>query len=437
MRDIFGAVVLIFGFFAFGFFDFTKEDVVVEAGLAAQAQAAVAGTVHDVTVAVEGREITLRGLADSRAERRAILERLRAIEGRGAIDDRLEVLPVAEPYRIELRGGAGGVVAASGHVPSEAVRARLAEVLGESAARLELSAGAPEGWAGRVLSGAGALALLTDGALVYEGAAVTLTGTALTPAERAQAQVWIDSLPDGIAATAEIGVIDDGTPLWVTVGLRDGGVPVLSGKVPEAMVLPEEVAVSDLAFSVLEPPRADWADIVAGGTAALAGLQSGQLVVTGSSVVLSGDALTRRSADAAEAWGAALPGDLRVTVDVRRLDDGAPFRLVVARDAGGAEVSGKAPVDMGPQVLDALIPGPVRLSGLDVAGIRADEMWWPTVTPVLEALALLETGQAEIDGGIVRIVGVAPDAETLARAERRLALIPSAVTVEAALRVDG
>jgi len=437
MRDIFGAVVLIFGFFAFGFFDFTKEDVVVEAGLAAQAQAAVAGALHDVSVTVEGRDITLRGLADSAEERRAILERLRAIEGRGAIDDQLEVLPVADPYRIELRGGPGGVVAASGHVPSEAVRARLAEVLDESAARLELRSGAPEGWAARVLSGAGALGLLTEGALVYEGGTMVLTGTALTPAERAQAEVWIGSLPEEIAGRAEIGVIDDGTPLWVTVGLRPGGVPVLSGKVPEAMALPEDVAVSDLGFSVLEPPRADWADIVAGGTAALAGLESGQLTVTGSSVVLSGDALTRRSADAAEAYGAALPSDLRVTVDVRRLDDGAPFRLVVARDGRGAEVSGKAPVDMGPQVLDALIPGPVRLSGLDVAGIRADEMWWPTVTPVLEALALLEQGHAEIAQGVVRIVGVAADAEGLARAERRLSLIPSAVTVEAALRVDG
>lgn len=83
MRDIFGAIVLILGLFAFGFFDFTKEDVVVEAGLAAQARAAVAETRHAVSVTVDGREIAVTGLADSSAERREILERLRAIEGRG------------------------------------------------------------------------------------------------------------------------------------------------------------------------------------------------------------------------------------------------------------------------------------------------------------------------------------------------------------------
>lgn len=347
------------------------------------------------------------------------------------------MLPLADPFRIELSREPDGVRAVSGHVPSEAARAHLAEVLGESAELLELSAGAPEGWERRVLAGAGALALLEEETLVHDGAAIRLTGTALTPAERAQAEVWIGSLPEEIEASAEIGVTDDGTPLWVTVVKRPGAVPVLSGKVPGAMALPADAAVAGLGFSVLEAPRDDWAGIVADGTAALAGLESGQLTVTGSSVVLSGDAMSRRAADAAEAFGAALPGDMRVTVEVRRLDDGAPFRLVVARDGRGAEVSGKAPVDMGPQVLNALIPGPVRLSGMDVAGIRAGDMWWPTVTPVLEALALLETGQAEIDGGIVRIVGVAPDAETLARAQRRLALIPSAVTVEAALRVGG
>jgi OOP family OmpA-OmpF porin len=96
------------------------------------------------------------------------------------------------------------------------------------------------------------------------GQEISVIGTALTPTEDAAARAALADLPEGYATTFDITVLDDGTPLRLTLGKGEDGAVTSAGKIPSTLEMAEltdalgaEVG-EGIAQSVVPPP---WASL--------------------------------------------------------------------------------------------------------------------------------------------------------------------------------
>ena len=199
------------------------------------AQSAVAGSVHGVTADVSGRDIHITGLADSPAEAEALLANLAALPARRVVTADLTILEPAAPFTLDVTKDAAAYTA-TGHVPTEALRADLAATLADAAAGLKLAAGSPQGWADMAKAGLAALGSLNKGTLSLSDSTLNLRGEANTPVEAAAIDAALAALTAG-SVTKEITLLDDGTPaVWTLDYSASAGATAL-GKLPKGLDL--------------------------------------------------------------------------------------------------------------------------------------------------------------------------------------------------------
>lgn len=215
--------------------------------LTASAVEAVAGATHAVTASVEGRDITLSGLADTQAERDALIAAANAIEGRRVVVDRLEVLPVVSPYALTVIWDGSTVQIEQGQVPNRAAQAALAAL---GAGDLPLASGAPDGaWGAAAARGLQALQMLEEGALALVGSEVSMSGVAVTPEDGAEVRAVLDRLPDGYRANMGLSYLDDGSPAAYQLHFSPATGAWLEGKLPPGVTAPmlaEALGLADL-----------------------------------------------------------------------------------------------------------------------------------------------------------------------------------------------
>lgn len=248
MSKFLGLGVLILGVGALGYYARANNAVDIQAMVTERAAASVAGSVHGVLSEVSGRDIRLTGLADTEAERAALVAAADAVEGRRVVIDALTVLPVAAPYTanvVKTEGAAA--LAGTGSVPSEAARADLAGAgWGDAATALTLASGAPEGWMAMAKAGVAALGPLISGEMMLSDASLTVKGVALSPAEYDAMQAALAGLPAD-AVTLDVQTLDDGTPPAFEVNYDPVAGATIQGKLPvgldpamigEALALP-------------------------------------------------------------------------------------------------------------------------------------------------------------------------------------------------------
>jgi OOP family OmpA-OmpF porin len=238
MRGVLGVAVLALGLAGLGYYAYGKSAVEIENEIAAQSLAAVSMSVHAVLPEVSGRDIRLVGLADSEAERDALIAAANAVEGRRVVIDAMTVLPKAAPFvaRLTKRLPPAALVGA-GVVPS--VRAQLelaAEGWGDAAATLALASGAPEGWLAMAKAGAVALGHLETGEMTVADGMLTINGVALSPAENAAMEAALADIPAS-ARTLEVSLRDDGTPAAFDLVYEAGRGAELSGKLPPRLTI--------------------------------------------------------------------------------------------------------------------------------------------------------------------------------------------------------
>ena len=257
MRLAVGLVVLAVGGVALGWWARQEYAPFMQTVLQHNADMAMAGSVHGATATVSGRDITATGLADGPAEHDRLIAALDAIDGRRVVQDALQVLPVADPYTLS-GAWADGALVAQGHAPTEAVREALGRL---GAQNLTLAAGAPDGqWVHAVLAGIAGVHELQSGRFEVSGRALTLTGTALTPAEGEAARAAVAAeLPEGYTSTLDLTYVDDGSPPRYAVHYTVQSGPWVEGK------LPRGVTAGDIATAL------GLADIDASATQALTG----------------------------------------------------------------------------------------------------------------------------------------------------------------------
>lgn len=235
MRGFLGVVVLVAGVAGLGFWGRSHQAPQIEYTIAEGARAAVAGSIHRIDLGVSGRDITVSGIADTEAERDSLIAALNAVDGRRVVNDALTVLPVASPYTLSIGKAEGSSdLSATGNIPTEAARAELAPALGGDAGALVLASGAPEGWTEMALVAIGALEPLNFGRAELTDGNLKIVGQAETPLEAESARAILSTLPEG-SATAELSLLDDGTPpVWMLDYSAAGGAAV-SGKLPRGL----------------------------------------------------------------------------------------------------------------------------------------------------------------------------------------------------------
>lgn len=229
MRGILGGLALVAGVAGLGIWGAKDHAVDMEAKIAAGASKAVAGSVHGVTAMVDGRDITVRGIADTEAERDTLVAALNEVNGRRVVRDELTVLPRVAPFTFTARREAGATTL-SGYVPSEADRAAL----GDGAAALGLATGAPEGWLGAAETSVASLVPLESGEAVLSDQELSLVGLAATPAEKAEAEALLAGLPEGYTVGTDIEVLDDGKPDF-ELSYKAASGASLQGKLPDGL----------------------------------------------------------------------------------------------------------------------------------------------------------------------------------------------------------
>ncbi|MGR3468118.1 MAG: OmpA family protein, partial [Shimia sp.] len=396
-------------------------------------------------VSVSGRDIVVTGIADTEAEREAILAALGDVEGRRVVRDELAVLPAAAPFAFGATK-TGEAFAYEGVVPTEAARAALAERIGADADALVLSSGAPDAqWTGAVETGLTALGGLIDGALTVQDREVSLTGLAFNPDARDTALAAFDALPEGYTTRDEIELLDDGTPFRLTVDYVADGQTAAAGKLPQDLdaglfaplgdgVLSDGVQIAAI------PSDAPWGEATATAVAALAPLVEGALVIEDEAVTLTGTA-TRAARAEAEATLAELPIGFVGEAQIEVFDDGAPMVLRAASRDGGLALDGKLPWQTEADDLGVTSLGP----DMQVAEIEArSPRFTEAAAGGLAALETLETGtlvvrDSEAPGGAPSVIltGTARTPSALNAARAALGEFAGTVDLRADVLDDG
>ena len=438
LEDFLGAIALIVAFFALGVFDFKKEDPLVEAGLQAASDRVVQEAKHAVSVEVDGRDLLLTGLVDSEAEKTRLLKALRNIKRRGSVDAEVEILEVAAPFRTELSLAPDGTITTSGHVPSEAAKARLEQVLDHDLETIRLASGAPQNWIETAELMAKALMHLEQGRVTLDAAQVSFEGTALTPLESGRVERILAAVPEGVSVETRLDLLDDGSPLRLSAHRRIDGAVSVVGKLPEGMVLPGYDA-SQIITTPVPPPVADWGRAVSDGIQALETLRIGQLSVTGSTLTLSGEAWSDAAMREVKTLMDGMPEGIVPNLVVTQMDNGQPFDLTVKFDGQRAVASGKIPRDLSLRTQGAFLDHPVVEGDVEVARVSASPEWWAAASSGLEGLAHFENGKLRVQDGQMHLSGEAFGPDEKARILAALEGFPQDVdlALDLTLKDDG
>ncbi|WP_168732929.1 OmpA family protein [Aliigemmobacter aestuarii] len=242
MRGWLGTGVLVLGVGVLGWWARGHDAARIEAGIAEAAATVMGSSVHGAVAMVSGRDIRAIGTADGPEERDALLAALDTLDGRRAVHDELVVLDRVSPFTMSLEKLADGTLRAAGHVPTEAARADVRRLAGDTADTLTLAAGAPAGWSDLARSGIMALGPTNSGTLEMVDGALILRGEVNTPIQQDEVLATLAGLPDGMA-TVELTLLDDGSPAEYTLDYDAGAGARLTGKLPVA-VTAEAVAAA-------------------------------------------------------------------------------------------------------------------------------------------------------------------------------------------------
>ncbi|CUH78208.1 BON domain-containing protein [Tropicibacter naphthalenivorans] len=428
MRDLFAILAIIAAVVGLGVFRVPDENALVAAGITAAAERALTHTPHPIAVTVEGRKVTATGRVETDAARQAVLAVLRDLDGVQEVVDDLTLMPTVTPYSLTITGGP--TVAYAGHLPSEALGARLGDVLG-AVPDLPLGAGAPEGFDDLAMRAAQALALMLDGEAQIVDGALTLSGQVHLPKGRAAVDALFADLPEGLTAVLTIETLDDGLPYSLLLTRDPLMGQELRGKLPpdfDTSIFEGlgKLHLSAIQRAVLPLDQPGFAKAVALALPVFAQVPQGSLSVSPFVVTLIGGPLDLTSE--LDRLRAALPPGYVLNAAVAPPDDGAPLALRATWDGKALAVSGRVPRDFPLDRMGVVEGAPEAAPYPDLTD------WAAPIWPGLDALRLLDSGVMAYDAEGLRITGVAADPATRALARQALG---EAGTLEADLRDDG
>lgn len=435
MRRLIGSVVLIAGVGGLGYVAMIVNASDIQAAIATDARTIAVSAqhgAHGIETQVSGRDLIATGRVSDEAARDALRGVFEEIDGVRRVDlGGVDTLPLAEPFVLTASRDENGATTVDGVVASEGDIARVLEVANDASVALTLAAGVPDdAWGGVATQALGALAILKSGDLIVSDWDVTLTGLARTPDDDAAARAILDALPDQYSYTAQITVEDDGTPLRLTLNLRDGVVSG-AGKFPSDMAtsevndlfdMGENVEITQALIPAFDP---EWPDVTRAGMQALALLIDAQLIINGQDVSLTGVADPDGKSQA-EALLATLPDTYNVTIDIGLWDDGVPTRLTMTWDGNVATAEGKFPAGFTPR-------GPAGVAvvndGQQSFVADGDGAFTRNANAGVAALGLMTSGSLDVTADTITLTGTAQSPQVDVVMDSVFANIDAATTV--------
>lgn len=410
MRKLLGSIVLIAGVGGLAYVAMTGHAPRIQSAIAADAAAVADMAGHPVQTQVSGRDIIVMGQVTDFDELAVLQTTFQGIAGARIVDvSGVQTLPVTTPFLLNATRTMDGTTTLSGVIPSEADRAALRDSAGDQATRLTLSAGAPDdAWTGVAEQGIAALDLMQSGEMMLSDQTLTLRGSVRYPDVLNAMLARINPLPDGYTLITEIEVEDDGTPIRLSLYLRDDGIAG-SGKFPAGMTMnavtnrfenATDVAILQSVVPAFEP---QWPDAAGVGMDALGHLMSGSLFIEATRISLVGSGSPDDIAQAQSTLGAH-PDGYTVTTELGLWDDGVPVELTMQWDGATATVSGKYPAGFAPRGPDGIAVTNTGINSFlpDTVGAFTANAAAGTM-----ALGLMSTGTLVATGSVIILTGTA------------------------------
>ncbi len=399
VRKLVGGIVLVAGFGGLGYVATTNHAERMEDAISEAANGVSDTATLPVDVAVSGRDVTVTGQAVDQAELDQLKSVYQGLDGVRVVNvDGVDLLPVADPFEIQITKAADGALAASGVVPSYVAQAQLGSV----AADLPLAAGAPDGWTDAAAAGQNALGALNSGQMTLSGTTLSITGEANSPVELSDATAALADLSGDYTTDAQIDVLDDGTPLRVDLTVADSAV---SGAVKLPAELDGDAAFTafDTVQSPLAAADADWPDAARTVLAASGSLIEGDVDLTDQNLVVRGQASPEGKTEA-EATLATLPESYTQDVQIDLWDDGEPLQFAMDWDGTTATADGKLPADF---TLSGPAGTTVEPTGTTSFRPDADGAFTANANAGVAALASLNDGSLTVTETSIALTGTA------------------------------
>ena len=375
-----------------------------------------------------GSRLTLSGEAWSAAADETTRAALAAMPDRMQVSSDILLADSGAPFGLIVTRDKTGVARATGKVPRSLAPPVLAAILGQEVAAggLEVARISPsETWWQAATLGVQALRGAVRGEMRFDGQTLGISALLADPPAETALRRRLKALPHGITTAFDLRLIDDGTPLRLTLVMRAGAARG-SGKWPDTLtperlsqLLQQPVDATEVIILPM-PQAASWTETALTGARALAVFTEGKLTLTGQTLHLEGVLMRPDQETDLQAILADLPARITVTTDLQFRDDGRPFAFRLVFDGTGAILSGKTPSDLGPVSQSAIMGVPVVAEGLDMAQVAADVDWWIAARGSLKALARLQSGTLAMDAHQITLSGVAADNETRAAIDAAL-----------------
>lgn len=399
----------------------TYKAPLMEADIDGRAEAAIDPiATHDVTIDTDGRHITLRGVADTAAEREAIRAAAAQIDGRVEVIDQLSVLQLAEPFSFMVARGEDGALSLTGVVPTAEIGAALeakAKLLSKGkpiASEIDLASGAPEGdWQALAERAMETLAPLISGNATIDDLQVRVVGLADSDEAKAVAEQLIASAGMG-RWRAEIDVLLPVASPYVFAARKTGGSLNFTGNAPDeniaarlrerAVALAADEAEGEITLAT-GMPDADWPMLAERALGSLALLEEGGLEIADREVRFSG---TVANGTDYERFLATTEPGWQMAIDVLDPDPAAALSISIGAD-GSASATGLIPRRTQISRLAGVLQG-ADLVGVEAAGAGNAAAWDQAIVAMGAVLDRIETGTLRLtEGKLVLRGALEPD----------------------------
>lgn len=252
---------------------------------------------------VDGRTVTLTGMAPNAAARDAAGATAASVRGVRRVANNAVLPPIIDPFTFTLRKGADGI-ALTGHVPDAALAADLvarAEMANPGIAvtdQLALARGAPEAFARIAPFAVSQLANMTGGEARLSGTDYAISGTAAdSDAYEAELARLDNELPRGVVLARVDIAPPHADPFSFLAARSSDGTVRLSGHAPSfearqallaaAAAIAGETAI-DNQLAIADGAPEGFEESAKAAIASLAGLREGAAQMSGVAVSLSG-----------------------------------------------------------------------------------------------------------------------------------------------------
>ncbi|TBW39759.1 OmpA family protein [Siculibacillus lacustris] len=305
-------------------------------------------------LAVDGRDVTVTGVAPEPADPQLAAEAVDRVFGVRIVADRATVLPLADPW-VWTATLASSTLTATGAVPSEAMRTALAAAARKAAPdrpfddRATLARGAPRDFADSATRALAALGELVEGSAEIGPAGLTLTGRLADWPSWRRIETSLKAGDFGKIAADRLEVPVP-VPYELRLAVADGRLTA-TGFLPAAVVAAFDAAAkagfpAGVASTIDVAPGAPAGHADAAGFALeiLGGLNEGRATLGPAGLALAGrpkDRATWRRIENRLAAG--IPGGVALARDDLEVPVPAPYRLTLTLVDGRADLDGFLP----------------------------------------------------------------------------------------------